>query len=82
MWFGSRMKVRVRIFESEAMEVSILLWVSGSIYGFECGSVDIFHYLQVQFLWYMTNFFHNKFVILLRHLKIVPNDFCLWGRKY
>ena len=32
------------------MEVSILLWVSGSIYGFERGSVDIFHYLQVQFL--------------------------------
>ena len=38
------------------MEVSILLWVLGSIYGFECGSVDIFHYLQVQFLSYMTRF--------------------------
>ena len=28
------------------------------------------------------DFVHNKFVILLRHLKIVPNDFGLWGRKY
>ena len=69
------------------MQVSILLWVSGSIYGFERGSVDIFHYLQVQFLSYMTRFKkfvirHLKIVILLRHLKIVPNDFCLWRRKY